>query len=105
MLCIKSYKQRECQYTMSYQNNHAAKNALYEDLHRPHLQDAIASCLHFLEEGNQCREIAPHYHDFVEIIYGIRGRFSASMADQTIEVNEGDMLLINVNEVHAFHHF
>ena len=52
---------------MSYQNNHAAKNALYEDLHRPHLQDAIASCLHFLEEGNQCREIAPHYHDFVEI--------------------------------------
>lgn len=105
MLFISRNKQRECQYTMSYQNNHVTDNALYEDLHRPHLQDAIASCLHFLDDGSPCREIAPHYHDFVEIIYGVRGRFSASMADQDIEVNEGDMLLINVNEVHAFHHF
>ena len=90
---------------MAIINNNLTENALYEDLHRPHLQDAIASCLHFLENGNHCREIPPHYHDFVEIIYGVRGRFSASMADQDIIVNEGDMLLINVNEVHAFHHF
>ncbi|MBR5426656.1 MAG: helix-turn-helix domain-containing protein [Clostridiales bacterium] len=90
---------------MAYQKSKTTENALYEDLHRPQLHDAIASCLHFLEDGNLCREIPPHYHDFVEIIYGIRGRFSASMADQDIEVNEGDMLLINVNEVHAFHHF
>lgn len=79
--------------------------ALYEDLHRSSLGGATAACLHFLEDGNPCREIAPHYHDFVEIIYGIRGRFSASMADRNVEVNEGDMLLINVNEIHAFRHF
>ena len=79
--------------------------ALYEDLHRANLSGAIASCLHFLDKGNPCREIAPHYHDFIEIIYGIHGRFSATMADREVEVNEGDMLLINVNEIHAFRHF
>ena len=78
--------------------------ALYEDLHRSHLQGAIASCLHFMDDENPCREIPAHYHEFIEIIYGIRGTFYASMSNRDVEVHEGDMLLINVNEVHAFRH-
>ena len=85
-------------------SNHSGE-ALYEDLHRPDLNDAIASCLHFLENGNHCREIPAHYHDFIEIIYGIRGTFLAKLSDCEFTVNEGDMLLINVNEVHSFHHY
>ena len=80
------------------------ESAMYEDLRRAHLSDVIANCLHFLEDGNNCREIPLHYHDFIEIIYGVRGTFSASMSDGEYEIHEGDMLLINVNEVHAFHH-
>ncbi|MBP5493298.1 MAG: helix-turn-helix transcriptional regulator [Clostridiales bacterium] len=90
---------------MRFESRNNAEHAAYEDLHRAHLQDAIASCLHFLEDGNNCREIPPHYHDFIEIIYGVRGTFSASLSNRDFEVHEGDMLLINVNEVHAFHHF
>ena len=79
--------------------------ALYEDLHRVHLSGAIASCLHFLDNENPSREVPPHYHEFIEIIYGIRGSFYASMSNRDILVHEGDMLLINVNEVHTFRHF
>ena len=79
--------------------------AIYEDLHRSHLEGAIASCLHFLGNEDPCREIPAHYHDLIEIIYGIRGSFYASMANRDVLVHEGDMLLINVNEVHAFRHF
>ena len=95
----------ESRVSMSFQKGSGANDALYEDLHRSNLQGAIASCLHFLDSGNPCREIPPHYHDFIEIIYGISGIFHASMSNRDIEVHEGDMLLINVNEVHSFHHF
>ena len=90
---------------MQFDYPNPSGEALYEDLHRPDLNDAIASCLHFLENGNHCREIPAHYHDFIEVIYGIRGSFLAKLSDCEFTVNEGDMLLINVNEVHSFHHY
>lgn len=78
--------------------------ALYEDLHRADLQDVIAARLRYLENGNNCREIPAHYHDFIEIIFGIRGSFSVNLTNRSFEIHENEMLLINVNEVHSFHH-
>ncbi|MBQ4185187.1 MAG: helix-turn-helix transcriptional regulator [Clostridiales bacterium] len=90
---------------MQLDNTGSPDYAMYEDLHRATLQDAVASCLHFLENGNNCREIPAHYHDFIEIIYGIHGTFRATLCNEEYEIHEGDMLVINVNEVHSFHHF
>lgn len=87
--------------SLEFSNNQT--EALYENLHRADLQDTIAALLHFSSQENNCREFPAHYHDFIEIIFGVSGSFSVSIYNRDFVINEGDMILINVNEVHAFH--
>lgn len=88
---------------MSPEFSNTQTEALYENLHRADLQDTIAALLHYSIHENNSREFPAHYHDFIEIIFGVSGSFSVSIYNRDFTINEGDMILINVNEVHAFH--
>ena len=99
------YQSSEGGFPMARRKKKRTIDPIYEDLHRVSLEGALASCLHFPEEGAICQNIPIHYHDFVEIIYCIKGRFTAKMSNREVMLSEGDMLLLNINEVHGFYHF
>lgn len=42
-----------------------------------------------------------HYHDFVEIIYMIRGKCTHTINDVEYPVSHGDMLIVNYNQMHS----
>lgn len=42
-----------------------------------------------------------HYHDFVEIVYMMRGKCTHTINDVEYPVSHGDMLIINYNQVHS----
>ena len=42
----------------------------------------------------------PHYHDFIEILYGQAGSFEAKLGEQCYTIQAGDMLIIHSQEVH-----
>lgn len=89
---------------MQSETSTQASSALYENLHRADLQPVIVARPSYSQEFNRCREIPTHYHEYIEIIYGLKGSFSVHLTNRSFEVNEGDMLLINANEAHAFRH-
>ncbi len=65
----------------------------------------------FIEEGKslrifrarrQNREEPRHVHEFIEIIYILRGCAKHEIDDRSYEVSHGDMLFINYGSTHAF---
>lgn len=42
-----------------------------------------------------------HYHSYIELIYCLRGSFSAWLNNNQYKIFPGDLLIINSNEVHA----
>lgn len=58
---------------------------------RTHLQQTI-------KKG---RVVAPHYHHYIEVIYGLSGRFDIYLDGRKYTFGKGDLVLVNTMEVHA----
>ena len=41
-----------------------------------------------------------HWHEYVEILYLIRGQFSAIVQATEYQLNEGDLIIINSGDLH-----
>ncbi len=44
---------------------------------------------------------SPHYHNYIEIIYGLSGAFEIFIDGHKFTFGEGDLVLVNAMEVHA----
>lgn len=43
----------------------------------------------------------PHYHEYIEILYGMEGEIRVFLDGKSYDFSTGDMILINSNEIHA----
>lgn len=44
--------------------------------------------------------ISPHYHDYIELLYGLSGHFDVHLNNGLYQFGPGDLVLINSGEVH-----
>ena len=80
-------------------------NAQFEDIQQRSKGDPIPFCSHMHVHGPQCDEISAHYHEYIEIIYVLEGTFMASVNGHELSISNGDLLLVNAKEPHAFRRF
>jgi len=89
--------------TIQTENNQI--HAQYEDIKQTSKGDPIPFCSHMHIQGPRCDEISAHYHEYIEIIYVLDGTFMASVNGHEFSISDGDLLLVNAKEPHAFRRF
>lgn len=77
----------------------------YEDLRQMGIGEAVPFCTHLHTQGALCDEVGAHYHEYIEIIYVLSGTFMASVSGREFSISDGDLLLVNSKEPHAFRRF
>ncbi len=79
--------------------------AEYEDIHPNEKGESLPFYSHMHVQGPRCNEIGAHYHEYIEIIYVLEGTFMASVSGYEFSISDGDLLLVNSKEPHAFRLF
>ena len=77
----------------------------YEDIHRSGTGESIPFCSHLHIQGMRCDEVGAHYHEDIEIIYVLDGALLVSISGHEFSISNGDLLLVNSKEPHAFRRF
>lgn len=90
--------------TSLHKGNHP-NHAQFEDIRNKGKGDPIPFCSHMHIQGPQQDEVSAHYHEYLEIIYVLSGSFMASVNGHEFSISDGDLLLINSKESHAFRRY
>lgn len=56
----------------------------------------------FLYEAKTFRNYPFHWHEFLEVVYVHEGRIFISIDGQTYEAHKGDIVIINIGQIHGF---
>ena len=74
-----------------------------EEMFRRDGQDRAIHCLYQYRPypSVDAREITFHYHDYIELLYGLDGETVAYVGDKVYTIHKGDLVMINSGEPHA----
>jgi AraC-like DNA-binding protein/mannose-6-phosphate isomerase-like protein (cupin superfamily) len=90
--------------TSNLKGNHS-NNPQFEDMRNKGKGDTIPFYSHMHIQGSQQDEVSAHYHEYIEIIYVLSGSVMASVNGNEFTISDGDLLLINAKESHAFRRY
>jgi len=81
------------------------RNQIYENT--PYQMPAIlyfadSSSVLFMSLHNESANDYIHYHDFFELIYVIKGSPVGMINDQEVELQDGNLCIMNPNAIHYF---
>ena len=77
--------------------------ARHEELFYDNGLGTAVHCLTLHVKGSPGRpSTPPHYHEYIEILYGLTGEVNAHIGERSFTFGEGDLMLINAGEVHTF---
>ena len=71
------------------------ESCFYETIHETDLLH-----VRFVPQALAGLECPAHWHEYVEILYLIRGQFSAIVQATEYRLNEGDLIIINSGDLH-----
>ncbi|MBP1753981.1 MAG: AraC family transcriptional regulator [Firmicutes bacterium] len=64
-------------------------------------EDALLQFSSHIQEGNGAQlMVHAHIHNYIEIIYALTGKYQILLNNKDYSFGEGDMVLINSNEIH-----
>lgn len=76
--------------------------AEYEVITQTGRDEPVPFVSHIHSHSTPIDEISAHYHEYIEIVYGLFGTFLVSVNGQEHSISEGDVLFVNSKEPHAF---
>ncbi len=76
--------------------------AEYEVINHKGREEPVPFVTHIHSHGKPADEISAHYHEYIEIVFGLFGTFLVSVNGQEHRISEGDVLFVNSKEPHAF---
>lgn len=76
--------------------------AEYEVIRQTGRGEPVPFVSHIHSHKSPVDEIGAHYHEYIEIVFGLYGTFLVSVNGQEHSLSEGDILFVNSKEPHAF---
>lgn len=69
--------------------------AEYEVINHKGREEPVPFVTHIHSHGKPADEISAHYHEYIEIVFGLFGTFLVSVNGQEHRISEGDVLFVN----------
>lgn len=77
------------------------ENTYYIETRERHNDDSLQFNTHVQEVLGPQTMVQAHIHNYIEIIYALSGKYQILLNNQNYNFSEGDMVLINSNEIHT----